>query len=245
MASKPVPRIVVILAVLFVLACGVVMVLYRSLDSVVRAAMEKEGPKITGTAVHVGGVHLELPKGRGEFHDLRLANPDGFSSGDAVRLGDIVLDLDTKHLGKEPIVVDELRVSGPSLHLELNARGASNLEAIRKSVQSYTPITGRDSKAANPKLIVRRLVFEGAHVSVDARALGGKESEWDLGEVTLTDLGGKDGIPADALAKVAIETLVREVTKKAATEELKSAAERSLGDKVGDALGGLLGGKKK
>lgn len=246
MAGRPAPRIAIVLAVLFVIACGVVLVVVRSLDSVVRTAIEREGPRITGTSVGVGRVRLELRKGRGEFRDLTIGNPDGFSGGDAVRMGEIVLDVDTESLSGSPLTLDEIRVSAPTLRLELDARGASNLERIREQVQSYTPVTRRTSGGSPaPNLVVRRLVFEGAVVQVDARALGGKESEWKLGAVELTDLGGKRGIPADELAKVALETLVREATKRAAKEELgdrlKDAAGRSLGDKAADALGGLLG----
>ncbi len=244
MAGRPVPKVAVVLAILFVIACGAALVLFRSLDSAVRAAIEREGPKVTGTSVDVGRVRLQLREGRGEFRDLVIGNPGGFS-GDALRMGEIVLDIDTAALGKGPLVVEEIRVRAPAVRLQLDSRGVSNLQRIRDHLQAYAPAS---AGASGPDLVVRRLVFEDATVQVDATALGGKQSEWTLPPVELAGLGDPGGIPAERLAKVALETLVREVTKKAATEELtgrlKHAAGESLGDKAADAIGNLLGGGK-
>ncbi len=243
MSDRPVPKAAVVLAILFVIGCGAALFLFRSLDSAVRAAIEREGPRVTGTSVDVGRVRLQLREGRGEFRDLVIGNPDGFS-GDALRMGEIALDVDTGSLGGGPLTLDEIRVRAPAVRLELDARGVSNLQRIRDHVQAYAPAGGGGS---GPDLVVRRLVFEDAKVQVDATALGGKESEWTLPPLELADLGGRDGIPADQLAQVALEALVREVTKKAATEELtgrlKDAAGESLGGKAAETIGDLLGGK--
>lgn len=239
--ARRVPRPVVLLAVLFLLGCAAALILFRSLDATVKSAIEREGPAVTGTRVRVGGVHLGLREGRGELHDLRIANPEGFSDADAVTLGEVVLDVDTGSLGKAPLRIDEIRVTSSSLRLELDARGGSNLERIRRSVQDYAPMTR--TRGAAPRVAVQRLVFEGTKVQVDAGALGGRKSEWTLGDVTLTGLGGRDGVPADELAKVALERLVREATKKAATREIEDAAGRSLGKSAADVLGGLFGKK--
>ena len=49
--------------------------------------IERYGTDVCGTKVTVGSVDISLKSGRGTIHDLRVANPDGFSHDSVVKFG--------------------------------------------------------------------------------------------------------------------------------------------------------------
>jgi len=240
MAAGRLPRPLIIALAVLAIAGVVLFALRRSLDSIVRGGLETYGTQVTGTRVSVGAVHLELRDARGEIRAVRIRNPDGFSSADALSLGEVVLDLGAGKLGSEPYVIDEIRVASPSVLVELDERAGTNLDRIRKHVEGYVPATGGGEAKPAPRLIVKRLVFEEGTVRLDARRLGGKETTLELGSVELRDLGGEAGAPADRVAASALRALLREIVEKAAARQLKDAAGGAFREKAQDAVGGLL-----
>jgi hypothetical protein len=231
------------LGVLAAVGIGVVVWIGGSLDSLVKAGVEKYGPRITRTEVALSSVKLDIRGGRGTLKGLRIANPAGFSRADAVAFGEITLDLDVSSLGKEPIVIEQIRVAGPELLLELAKDGATNLGTIRDAAEKYAPpqaggIDGslRSPDGPVPRIVVKRLEFDAGTIRLDASAVGGAKSERELGSFTLTDLGGSSGVPADRLGREILRTIVRRAVEESAGGELERVAK----DKLKDAGGGLL-----
>jgi hypothetical protein len=228
------------LGILAAIGIAVVVWIGGSLDSLVKAGVEKYGPRITRTEVALASVKLDIRGGRGMLKGLRIANPAGFSQADALSLGEITLDLDVGSLGKEPIVIEELRVAGPELLLELAKDGGTNLGAIRDAAEKYAPpqAGGIDGSLASPdgpmpRMIVKTLEFDAGTIRVDATAVGGTKSERELGSFTLTNLGGSSGVPADRLGREIVRTIVRRAIEESASGEL----ERMAKDKLKDAAG--------
>ena len=77
---------------------GVGVFLYNSIDSIVKAGIEKYGSEITGTRVSVGSVDISLKSGRGTIRNVVVHNPKGFSSAHVFSLGEITVDLDVTAL---------------------------------------------------------------------------------------------------------------------------------------------------
>jgi hypothetical protein len=232
-------RIVIAFLVLGAAFTAVVLWLGGNLDALVKGAVERYGGRMTGTEVRLAGVDLELREGRGTLTGLRVANPEGFSGGDAVTLGEITLDVDTESLAREPIVIEEIRVSGPHLLVELAKDGSVNLRALQESVEDYVPAAQADGGGGGsppPRVAVRKLTVEGGRIVADATAVGGERSERDLGAFTLTDLGGASGVPADELGREVLRALLRRSVEQGAMDALKQKA----GDTLKDAAGGLL-----
>ena len=188
---------------------------------------------MTETDVRLAGVSLKLREGRGTMTGLRIRNPDGFSGENAVSLGEITLDVDTQSITEEPIVIEEIRISGPELLVEVAEDGSVNLRSLQKTVEGYVPAkaeTGGDKPP--PRVAVRKL-------TLDATAVGGKKSEKQLGGFVLTDLGGSQGVPADQLGQEVLRAVLRRSVEQGALEELKSKAENALKDAAGGVLEGL------
>ncbi|MEZ5064978.1 MAG: hypothetical protein R3B81_09590 [bacterium] len=224
-------------ALVVLLAVAGVLWITRSLDSLVAAAIQREGSELTGSRVAVGGVELELAEGAGTVDRLAVGNPDGFSGRDAIRVERFTLDVDPATIRKSPLTLDELRVSGPELVLEFDDRGKTNLQVLRDRLREHVP---QAEASRDPRLRVRSLVFEGGRVTVDATALGGKRTERDLPGFRLQDLGGAEGVPASEIGREALGTLLDQAGRAAATSELRHLLESrapDLAGRVADILG--------
>lgn len=211
-----------------------------NLNSIVKGAVERYGGRMTETDVRLAGVNLKLREGRGTLTGLRVRNPDGFSGEDAMSLGEITLDVDTESLAEEPIVIEEIRITGPKLLVELAEDGSVNLRSLQKTVEDYVPARADGGGGSPPpRVAVRKLTLDGGTLALDATAVGGEKSERKLGGFVLTDLGGSSGVPADQLGQEVLRVMLRRSVEQGAVEELKSRAEGSLKDAAEGVLKGL------
>ena len=97
-------RILVVGGVVLVLAvAGILWFVSSRLDSMVAQLIETHGSQATGTAVRVGSVSIDVTGGRGTIRGLRVANPKGYSRGDAFELGEITLGIDLGSIQSSPI----------------------------------------------------------------------------------------------------------------------------------------------
>ncbi len=189
--------------VIVVIVIGVVYFLYTSLDSIVEAAIEKYGSQYTGTAVGVDGVDLDLTSGKGAINGFSVANPAGFATADAIKVGRIAIVVDIGSVTGDPIIIKEIRIDKPKVTYEIGPDG-DNIDAIAKHVQSQTgsgegKTADKAGKEAGteggggPKLIVEDLYVNGGEVGVSATALKGKTMSADLGDVHLENIGKDEG----------------------------------------------------
>lgn len=234
-------KVVIGFAVLAAVVTAGILWLGGNLNSIVKGAVERYGGRMTETSVRLAGVDLKLREGRGTFRGLRIGNPDGFSRGDAVSLGEITLDVDPGSLAKEPIVIELIRVAGPELLVEVAKDGSVNLLSLQKTVEGYVPAAkSGDGSPPPPRIAVRKLTVEGGRLTVDATAAGGEKTERELGSFTLTDFGGSAGVPADELGQEILRAVLRKSVEQGTLDQLKAKAEEAL-----KGAGGLLKGLGK
>lgn len=238
-------RVVVILGVLAVIVVASLLWLGSNLNGLVKKGVERYGPRVTETTVRLGGVDIQLREGRGTLENLRIENPEGFSSSDAISFGEITLDIDPGSLTSEPIVVETIRIADPSLLLEVGEDGAVNLRTLQQSVNDYTSRSEEASRdpggSAPPRLAVKELTVDGGTLVLDATAVGGERTERTLGSFTLRDLGGADGVPADQMGQEILRAVLRRAMEKGALDELKRKAKDALGETGGALLDRITG----
>lgn len=180
------------LAIVLIAIAGGAWWLYSSRDVLIKRAIERYGPQLTGTAVKVQEVKLEPMDGRGSIKGLEIGNPQGFSAGRALTLGEMRLAVDPSTITSNVVHVKEISLEAPTISYERGA-GGDNLSAIQKHIKSQLPKSGGDGAAEKSKdapqrkFIVDRVQVRNAKVSY-----GGAVSV-DLGSVQLHDLGKKKG----------------------------------------------------
>jgi uncharacterized protein involved in outer membrane biogenesis len=242
-------RILAVGGVILVLAvAGILWFASTQLDSMVAQLIETHGSQATGTAVRVGSVSIDVTGGRGTIRGLRVANPKGYSGGDAFQLGEITLGIDLGSIKSSPIVIDELTVSAPKASYEVDAKGRSNFDAIKANLDrgsSSAPAEASDSPS--PRIAIKRFEFQEGSVSADFRAVDSQREklEAELPPVRLQNVGGsKGGTPAE-LGKTLAGAFTRSVAKTVAANEAGRATEKAVGDKLGGDAGKAAGGLMK
>src|SRR5258706_329418 len=147
--------------VALIAAIGGVAWLAFSLDSLVKSAIERYGPEITGVSVNVGSVSLSPRDGHGSIKNLRLGNPKGYKTARALALGEISIALDPMTLGGNVIRIREIVISGADITYE-KVNNLTNLEAIQRNVEAYMRgVGGGQPEAGGPqkKMIIDSLVI--------------------------------------------------------------------------------------
>jgi hypothetical protein len=227
------------LAVLIVIT-GVSVYLYSNIGSIVKKGIERYGTEVCGTRVSVGSVKISLKSGTGTIHDLRVANPDGFSHDSAVRLGDGTIVIDIGSIKRDPIVVKEIRIHAPVVSAEVDEKLATNVGIIRNHIENY------QARAANPdkqdsglekRIAIRSLVIEQGILKGDATRIGQQKGQWDMPPIELSNLGGETGTRPEGMAKVIsaalfarAEQVAAEHVKAAAVQKLENEAEKKLNE---------------
>lgn len=248
-------KILIGAGVLVTVIIGAAVFLLSSLDTIVKKVIEDVGSQVTGVKVSVGTVKISLSEGKGSISGLTVANPPGFSSDPAIKLGEIVMALDTGSLNKNPILVKDITVASPFVAYEM-AAGGSNIDAIQKNLKAFSAKQGAGGKAepAKPaskeeekKLVIERLAITGGQVKLAAGGIPGAEGTAKLTDIVLTNIG-KDGGGASSaqVAQKVMDSLVNGALKSATSfgnllGGVGDKAKALVPGDAGGAIKGLLG----
>lgn len=224
-------KVIIGIVILLVIIAGGLYVLFANLDAIVKAAIEQYGSEVTQTAVRVKRVRIDLQNGAGGIYGITIANPEGFESRQAFSLGETSVKLNLQSLGKDVIVIDRITVREPAISYEMNARREGSLNKLYDNISKSLPAgSGRQQEKASddgPKLIIRRLVFEGGAIDARMVPLDNKKYSVKLPAIRMNDLGAPRGATGAQLAKEILGRITREaqdeVKRQVVDKRLKSA----------------------
>jgi len=207
-----VKKVLVGIVILLVVIAAGVYLLFANLDTIVKAAIEQYGSEVTQTAVRVKRVKLDLQNGAGGIYGITIANPPGFDTARAFSLGETSVKLNLESLGKDVIVIDRITVRKPEVSYEMNARREGSLNQLYSNISKSLPASsGDDQKAGEgPKLIIRKLVFEGAAIDARLVPLDNKKYSVRLPAIRMDNLGAPGGATGVQLAREILGRITRE-----------------------------------
>ena len=209
--------------------------LYASRDALVKRAIERYGPEVTGVSVKVKAVKIEPVDGRGAITGLEIGNPKGFSAPHALTLGEVRLAVDPKTLTSDVVHVEEISFESPSITYERGSQG-DNLSTIQKHIQSQLPKSRGSAEAKKEDgAPQRKFIVDQVHVRKARVSYGGMVNA-DLPDVHLRDLGKKRG---GATAAEIADEIWTELSRTAIARA--PAAIEGLRDKAKDAAERLRG----
>ena len=237
----------IIFAAIALVAVGIgagVAFLTSNLDSIVKKIIETAGTDVAGVKVSVGEVKISLSEGKATIAGLSVANPSGFTSPNAFKLGAISVALDTGSLTSNPIVIKDISVASPEVTYEMGANGTTNIDAIQKNVAAKTGGAGGGEKSADSgegkKLVIDRLGISKGNVTL-ATAIPGVKSSATLPDIVLTGIGKKSGgASAGEVAKLVLDALTKSALKAG-----QSMGIGNIGDAVKGAVPSDVGGSVK
>jgi len=198
---------------LVVLLVAFLVVIYLSLNTIVKKRVETMGPALTKVAVTIGQVSLSPFSGLGAVSDLVVGNPAGYKSESSFKVHEVRVALQPKSIFSDTLVIDEISIQSPEITFEGNLT-SNNLSKILENIQASS---GTDPKApssgtkAEKRYRVGSFVINGGKVNLNTSLLGGKSSTAALPDIDLKDIG-KDS--AGVTAKELSEQIAQEITKK-------------------------------
>ena len=163
-----------ILIVLVVLAVVVILLI----DPIAKNALEKGAPLVLGTNVSVERIHIEPFNGRVEITDLIIDNPsESYTSDYAIKLGDIVADIDLGTVTKDKIRIEEMLLKDVDVVYETSVIN-SNLQEILDNVKKLDTAEKKEKEEEKQEgkkeekektLQVDRIELDNVGVTVQAK----------------------------------------------------------------------------
>src|SRR5690242_5030660 len=194
-------KILIGVAVLLVVVAGGVYYLYSNLGGIIKAAIENYGTQATQSQVKVSDVKLSLTSGEGAISGLSIANPKGYSAGNAFALGLVSLKLDPSSATKNPVVIKEIVIDAPQIAYEMG-QGGSNLQTIQSNVNEFAKKMGGGGTAQQPaagskepekKLIIEHLTVRNGQIAASHAQLKGQQVKVGLPAITMNNIGKAKG----------------------------------------------------
>lgn len=239
------------------------MLLGSNIDSIIKVAVEKYGTEATKAETKLDKVNISLTSGKGSLEGFSLANPEGFSSDNAMSFGKIEVEIHKDSVMSDgPIKIRRIAIHNPEILYEVNKENVSNLQAIQQNVAAYTSEVHRqaaEQAAAESKegaektrkLVIEEIVLRGGRVKIKHAFLkDGTLADVHLPPVYMHNLGhGDRGVTAGMVAQRMLQQItsealmtgqsnaMRELSRQgidAAKEAAKQAGD--VADKAGEAV---------
>lgn len=226
------------------------------LGKIVKAGVERVGPKITQTTLTLDAVDLSLLTGSASVKNLVVGSPEGYKAPNAISIGLTAVGVSPMSVLSDKIVVKSVRVESPEITFEGGLNG-NNLSKILDNVNGVAknggpePTNNTATASSKPAktIEVDDLLITGAKVHGTFILFGGKEvtlPTLPLPDIHLTDLGkGPEGITSAELTRQVLNAVVS-VTLKAvenAASNLTKDAGKTVGagvNKITTGIGDLL-----
>jgi hypothetical protein len=242
-------KFMIFTALLLLIAGGAFLFLSGdAINALIKKQIEQVGSEVTQQVVTVDNVDMKLLNGAGTIKGIVLANPAKYKAPSAFSLQEVTLDINLKSLSTDLIVIDQIVIDKPEAVVEFTESGGANIKDILDAIQKNLPQTAEPeqestSAKTDPIIRVNKFVLSGVALTVDLTKLGNKAHQATLADISLTNIGGKAGMPASQLGAELIKQALSSIWKQAKKEQtkiLKDEVEEKVKDKVKDKLGGLL-----
>jgi hypothetical protein len=167
--KKKLLLIALVLAVLVVVGA---VALILSLDSGIEQAVERGGSYALKVPVELEDVSVSLLGGKASLRGLTVANPRGFETDRAIRLGEAAVEIKLGSVTGEVIEIPEIRVIAPELTVEGSLKG-SNISRLLKNLDETMQQLPSGQEPAGEK--------------PPEQAPEGPEQKYRIGRVLVTD----------------------------------------------------------
>ena len=215
-----------VLAVALV-GAGAAWWVFERRDFLVKSAIERFGPQLTGVSVKVRDVNLEPTEGRGTIRGLEMGNPPGYRAPRALTLGQMRLAIDFSTLRGNVVRIREVSIESPLITYE-RGPGGDNLAVIQKHIDREVARLAGPGTGPERKYIIDRLQVRGA------RASYGGTATVPVPDLTMRDIGKRtNGATAAEVTRSVMSAMTSQTT---------NVASRAYDNSV-KTVRGLLGGK--
>ena len=193
-----------LIVALVVVALLLVLTLPLWVGPVAKTVANRTVPQYTGTDFRLGEFGFNYYTGNVRVGDVWLANPEGFSPNDALKLGVFKIDLDMASLMEDTIIIHEITLRDVFVSY-VSKDGVKNFDVIAENAKSATageggetgeeapqPAEGEEEEGGEEspqkKVIIDKIEIAGVTVRYDPIPV-----PLSLPTITLRDIGRESG----------------------------------------------------
>lgn len=237
-------KILLTLLILFVAAAVAIFVFgSKLLNEGIKQGVETVGPKVTQTPVTLQSVDISVLSGKGSLQGLYVGNPDGFKCENIFELGQIDLEVDTKSLLSEKIIIKKIIIRDPAISYEKGLKG-SNLKSLIANIEAFTgpaapeqetaPVEETGPTAPTPQVVIEHLVIEGGSIYVGLLGVG---QTIPLPRIEMNDIGGGERMSAAEMINLILGKIVTSIGPAiAGSSEILTDGGKVIGNAAGDTI---------
>jgi hypothetical protein len=231
-------RVFIGFGIILALILVAVVTAFFFLNSIVKGGIEKVGPMVTLSPVHLDSVTLSLFSGKGAIHGFTLGNPEGYKTPEAIKVAKVDISIEPSSVTSHKKIVRSVLIENPEITYETDLKG-SNLAKILSNIQSTVGGSGKNTvtnqtPSAGTALQVDEIAITGGKIRVGATMLGGGAITLPLPEIKIANLGqGPEGINPVEVAEKVLSAVLNGTLKAVADNAL------SLGKQAGGEIKGV------
>ena len=218
----------------------------------IKIGMEQVGPKVTQVTIKVDSVDVSLLTGSAKVKGLIVGNPEGYSTPQAISVGNIAVSIDPLSVTSSKILIHSVQVESPEITFEGGLFNGNNLSKILDNVNSFSKnnAPGANNASANtntegankpaPKIEVDDFLITGSRVHVHLSKLGNQDIS--LPDIHLTDLGkDSNGLTPAELTSAVLGAISKDTLKAVANSVGKLGhGLENFGEGAGNKVGGSV-----
>jgi hypothetical protein len=209
--KKLIIRIGVAVVALVIIA---LIVVFFSLNSIVKKGVETVGPSLTKVDVRLGSADISPFSGSGALSKLFVGNPEGYKSASSIEVGSMKVMLVLGSVMSDKIVINGVYIQDAQLTLESALTGKSNLGKILDNLSASSSGEQKQQTSApetknQKKFIVKNVVISGTKVNLAVTGVGALPTV-TIPEVHLQNIGEKsNGVTAAELVQQVLTPLLQ------------------------------------
>ncbi len=185
---------------LLILLVVLVVILSIYLGSIVKLTVEKGGSALVGVPIKLEKVQFRLLRGYVQLKGFELGNPEGYKTDNAIRVGEITVDLAMRSLLSDTIEISRVYVNAPEITYEVGL-GESNIGRIMKQMAGKEQQAEAKAPADKPaaakgegkKVVIDDFLIENGKVKLSTTAAMGAAAPIPLPAIHLTGIGREEG----------------------------------------------------
>ncbi len=126
------------------------VVLWFSIDGIIRSKVQSTATTAVGQTVTLGGVDLSPFAGKLAMNNLVIANPHGFSDPSFLKMGACKIHMETMSLLSSTVQVPTIQITGSQVYIQQDGLN-NNLAAILKTIRKNTAASAAPAPAPTAK----------------------------------------------------------------------------------------------
>ena len=227
-------KLFIAIGVLVLLLVGFTLYGIYEIDSLVKSGIEKYGSEAVKAQVSLGSVSMDLKKAQVTLKKLTVANPEGFKEKNAFYAGEVVIDLDEKHLNTSKIIVQKVSIAAPMVTYEYSSKG-DNLGILQNNAINYAKQVAdsvgvdsvKSSEKSKLKILIKDIYLSDVSLLLRDTRLFDSSIKLPLPNIHMTKVGNADdGSDPSEVAGQVMDGLFGS-TKKVVTESAPVALEQA------------------